>query len=86
MSALTFFDRRTSVEVSGDDTPVSGGVRAVLERGYGGRVNSGRLDTELLAATPEELKDLSRAQGLPLSILQRRSEMLEAALARQIAG
>lgn len=51
MSALTFFDRRTSVEVSGDDTPVSGGVRAVLERGYGGRVNSGRLDTELLAAT-----------------------------------
>lgn len=86
MSAMTLFDPGAAVQISSDDSPVSGGVRAVLERGYGGRVNTGRLDTELLAATPEDLKALSAAQGLPLSILQRRSEMLEAALARQISG
>ncbi len=84
MNARTIFDNRSPVAAAGDDSPVSGGIRAVLERGYGGRVNSGRLDAELLAATPEDLKGISEAQGLPLSVLQRRSEMLEAALARQI--
>ncbi|UWQ76806.1 hypothetical protein [Leisingera sp. M658] len=85
MSALPFFDPRTAIEVSGDDSPVSGGVRAVLERGYAMRLNSGRLDGKLLAATPQELEEISEALSLPLSVLQNRSAVLEATLARQFA-
>lgn len=86
MNALTLFDKRSPAAASGDDSPVSGGVQAVLKRGYGRRVNSGRLDTQLLATSPKALKELSEAQELPLSVLQRRREKLEAEVARQIAA
>ncbi|UWQ34591.1 hypothetical protein K3555_08940 [Leisingera sp. M527] len=85
MNHRTLFDKRSPANASGDDSPVSGGVRAVLERGYAMRLNSGRLDGKLLAATPQELEEISEALSLPLSVLQNRSAVLEATLARQFA-
>jgi len=69
---------RSAIErmVERDDSPVSGGVGAVLARGGGYRWSSDT-DAALLATPRHELSDLAHRIGVSLSTAQMRQEALE---------
>ncbi|TMV09844.1 hypothetical protein FGK63_01880 [Ruegeria sediminis] len=68
-----------------DDSPVSGGVGAVLQRGRARCLADGRFDDDILVASPDDLAGLAQTLGVPVSALRDRQARLEAALARQLA-
>lgn len=71
----------TDVRLS--DTPVSGGVGAVLKRGKQARANHNR-DTEILAASAEQIDGLARELGVSREGLRLHQKRLEAVIAQQM--
>lgn len=63
--------------VARDDTPVSGGVAAVLSRGLG-MPWSEEVDAALLEASPEELPFVARCLGISMSTALNRQAALQA--------
>ena len=72
------------VPLDTDDQPISGGVASVMARGYPAQLARMEVDHLLLAASPEDLRDMAQRWGIPLSIVERRSKALAGHAARQI--
>lgn len=70
--------------VERDDSPVSGGVGAVLARGFG-MPWSEEADAALLAADRDELPVVARCLGIALSTAQSRQEALQARIMEMMA-
>jgi hypothetical protein len=80
---LTFRDAES---VEGADSPVSGGIGAVLARSSAARGGQAELDTQLLAASDDEIQTLSQTTGLSIERLSHRREQLNRSIALSMQG
>lgn len=69
-----------------DDSPVSGGVGAVLERSSRRTTFSDEQDTAILEASPDRLDGLAISFGMPRDQLVTRKKQLEAAATKLMQG
>ena len=87
MQIAKFMDAvKVPVRADMDDQPVSGGLACVMARGYPAQLARLKVDHLLISASPEELQELAERWSIPLPIVARRSRVLAAHAARQIAA
>lgn len=86
MSDLRMLNLRNAEPAEGPDAPVSGGIGAVLARGAAAKLARAELDTQLLAATDDELDALALELCVSVERLTRRRDQLNSAITLSMLG